>query len=238
MVDTRAGRVLEPGGRHMVDAKEWDFIERNAAKPGHDHVLIGASLPWLLAPAMHHMEAWNEAVCDGAWGRTASRVGERIRQGLDLEHWAAFQDSFRRLAGIVEDIGSGRHGTAPSTIVALSGDVHHAYLAEVGFRPAAGVSSRVYQAVCSPFRNPLDTRERRVIKTMFTRPAGAVARALARAAGVEDPPIRWTVADPPVFDNVVATLRLHGPEASIRIERARPRGASGVSLETVFTRHL
>ena len=46
---------------------------------------------------------------------------------------------------------------APASIVVLSGDVHHAYLCEVGCpaaRPAA--QSTVYQAVCSPYRNPLD----------------------------------------------------------------------------------
>jgi hypothetical protein len=98
MVDTRGGRLLDPGGRHMVDEDEWSFIERNGASAHHDHVLIGASLPWLLAPAMHHLEAWNEAICDGAWGSAGARLGERLREGLDLEHWAAFGDSFRRLA--------------------------------------------------------------------------------------------------------------------------------------------
>ena len=46
------------------------------------------------AGRIHHLEAWNEAVCAGAWGGLAARVGERLRRALDLEHWPAFQRSF------------------------------------------------------------------------------------------------------------------------------------------------
>ena len=97
MVDSRAGRVLVHGERSMVDDDEWAFIEESATSQTHDHLLIGSSLPWLMAPGMHHLEAWNEAVCEGAWGKTAKRVGEKMRQALDLEHWPAFNESFRRL---------------------------------------------------------------------------------------------------------------------------------------------
>jgi hypothetical protein len=122
--------------------------------------------------------------------------------------------------------------------VALSGDVHHAYLAEVAFPRSARVRSRVYQAVCSPFRNPLDSRERRVIKAASTKPAAALTRALARAAGVPSPPIRWRIPEPAVFDNVVATLHLDGRSAQLRIERAEPHDDREVVLEKVFERAL
>src|SRR3712207_8062569 len=46
------------------------------------------------------------------------------------------------------------HDALPiSSIVTLSGDVHHAYLAEVAYPRGSGVRSAVWQAVCSPFRN-------------------------------------------------------------------------------------
>ena len=85
MIDSRAGRLLDPGSRSMVDAEEWRWIVERAREPA-GHLLIGTSLPLLLAPAMHHLEAWNEAVCDGAWGRAWEGLGEKLRQGLDLEH--------------------------------------------------------------------------------------------------------------------------------------------------------
>ena len=111
VMDSRAGRVLEPGARSMVDAEEWDCIEE-WTRGDFDHLLLGTSLPVFLGRGMHYLEAWNEAVADGAWGALASRAAERLRQGLDLEHWAAFGDSLRALERLLGDIASGRHGSA------------------------------------------------------------------------------------------------------------------------------
>jgi hypothetical protein len=44
MVDSRAGRVLDPGERSMVDEDEWRWIEEHATGDC-DHLLIGTSLP-------------------------------------------------------------------------------------------------------------------------------------------------------------------------------------------------
>jgi hypothetical protein len=141
----------------------------------------------------------------------------------------------------LRDVGAGRHGAAPSTICVLSGDVHHAYLAEVGFPPGSGVSSAVWQAVCSPFRNPLDANERRVILAAWTRAGGRVTRALARRAGVRDPDVRWRLAhDKPWFNNQVAWLELDGRKARFVLEKAIPPddGKGEPKLETVFERPI
>ena len=220
VIDSRCGRQLEEGNRSMLDESEWQWVEDHATG-GFDHLLIATSLPWLLGEGMHHLEAWNEAVCAGAWGRPAAKLAEKIRQDVDLEHWAAFNESFERLAEIQRAVGAGERGEAPSSIVTLSGDVHHAYLSEVAFPRDAGVRSAVYQAVCSPMRNPLDKRERRAIKAMFTRPVAAVTRSLARAAGVGDPSIRWRrVGGGPYFDNQLATLVIDGPRIDLKVEKA------------------
>jgi PhoD-like phosphatase len=240
MMDSRGGRVLDPEKRAMVDPDEWRFIETCATGGGYDHLLLGTSLPWLMAPAMHWLEAWNEAVCGGAWGPLAARAGEKIRQGLDLEHWAAFQRSFRHLEELVRSVGSGERGEPPATIVTLSGDVHHAYLMEAGFRREANVKSGVYQVVCSPFRNPLDRHERATIRLTSTRGAEAIARALGRSAGVRDPDMRWRFSGErrPWFDNQVGTLELHGRRARVRVEKTVPDDWLDPSLETVIDRWL
>ena len=220
MLDSRAGRVLTEGARQMLSDREWEWAE-DRCSGDFDHLVIGTSLPVMLGPGMHHLEAWNEAVCDGAWGRLAARAGEKIRQALDLEHWPAFQGCFSRLAVLLEDVAAGRRGPAPATIVVLSGDVHHAYVAEAWF-PGREVSSRVLQATCSPIRNPLDRRERRLLRSAFTRPVSALARRMARAAGVEPVPMRWAFAQDPTFDNQIAHLDLHGRHARLRIEKTLP----------------
>jgi hypothetical protein len=222
MIDSRAGRVLEPGRRSMVDAGEWDWIVQHA-RGDFEHLLIGTSLPLIMAPAMHYLEAWNEAVCDGAWGTIAAKLGEKLRQGADLEHWPAFHDSFVAMCELLAEVAAGRRGEPPKSIVVLSGDVHHAYLAEVGFRKGTGARSRVWQATCSPFRNPLSTKERRGVNFGFTKAGALIGRALARSAGVPPAPVRWRFQDgDPAFDNQVGTLELDGPKVYARLERAVP----------------
>jgi hypothetical protein len=237
MMDSRAGRVLRPDARHMVDAEEWACIER-WTEGSFDHVLLGTSLPAFLGRGMHHLEAWNEAVCEGAWGRAAARLAERLRRGLDLEHWAAFGESIRDLEGLVERIASGRHGAAPATVVLMSGDVHHAYLARATFASGDADRSPVYQAVCSPFRNPLDSHERRAIRIGMSRPGERIGRALARAAGVEDEPLSWQIEEGPWFDNQVATLELDGRRAWMALEKVVEPADGPPRLERVMRRQL
>jgi hypothetical protein len=221
VVDTRAGRVLGDGRRDMLDDEEWGWLEEQLAG-GVDHLLVACSLPVLLLPALASAEAWNERVCAGAWGRPAAWAGERIRRALDLEHWPAFDRSFRRLWEGVRAVAAGERGAPPATVLLLGGDVHHAYVATPAFPRSAGVRSRVAQVVCSPMRNPLDRRERAVIRLAATRPVELATALLARAAGHRPWPVRWRVDHAPAFDNQVATLDLDGPAAHLRIERTQP----------------
>jgi hypothetical protein len=238
VIDSRAGRVLEEDSRSMLDEEEWQWLEEHLAGD-FDHVLVATSLPWLLGPGMHYAEAWSEAVAGGAWGSTLARVGERVRQAFDLEHWAAFGESFARLAELLRSVGAGERGSAPASIVVLSGDVHHAYLFEVAFPRGAGVRSNVFQAVCSPYRNPLAKRERQIIRIGQSKPFELAARAIAAAAGVDDPDVRWRmVGDGPWFDNQLATLRIDGREIALRLEKAVPVDTSSARLERVLDRRL
>jgi len=238
MIDSRAGRVLDPPEeRSMLDPGEWEWFEEHA-QGDFDHLLIGTSLPLLLAPALHYLEAWNEAVCNGAWGKPAAVLGEKLRQAVDLEHWAAFGMSLERVMALVRQVGSAED-SAPASIVALSGDVHHAYLADVAFPAGSEMRSAVYQATCSPFRNPLDDRERRSIRAAWTKPVALFGRALARAAGVGPPPVRWRMAhDSPYFDNQVCFIELDGRRSRLWLQKTTPGEDDGFSLETVFEQRL
>jgi hypothetical protein len=238
VVDSRAGRVLEEGRRSMLDEDEWAWVEEHVTGD-FDHLIVATSLPWLLGPGMHYAEAWSEAVAGGAWGSRLAGLGERARQVGDLEHWAAFQDSFARLAELLRSVAAGERGAAPAAVVVVSGDVHHAYLYEVAFKRGSGVRSNVFQAVCSPYRNPLAKRERLVIRLGMSRPFETLWRALARAAGVGDPDVRWRmVGGGPWFDNQVGTLRVDGRRLDIRLERAVPVDTSSAKLEQVLNCEL
>ena len=238
VMDSRTGRVLEEDRRSIFDEREWDWVQERTRGDFH-HLLIGTSDPYLLAPGLHYLEAWNEAVCNGAWGSAAAGIGERMRQALDCDHWAAFQRSFMRLTHLLAEVGSGERGRAPASICILSGDVHHAYLAEAAFRREANVSSAVYQAVCSPFRKALGPHERQVVQIAHSRPTQALARALAHASGVEDPDIRWRFAGGPYFDNQIATLSVEERKASLTISKTvNDPSAGGPRLETAFEQRI
>ncbi|WP_417219470.1 alkaline phosphatase D family protein [Arthrobacter sp.] len=201
VVDSRAARQLEPGSRSLLDADERAWVDERL-HGGFRHLLISTSLPFLLPKGLHHVESWDEAISEGAWGRTWSRIGETIRQAVDLEHWAAFQNSFRHIAQLVVDTADGKRGPAPDTITFLSGDVHFSYVAEV--KRDAG--SRIIQAVCSPMRNPMPPELRVFVSSMAYGPARLFGSLLARSAGVAPPPIDWVKIRGPWFDNNLAVL--------------------------------
>ena len=232
VLDGREGRVLSDGRREMMDDDQWAWVTEQVSGD-YDHVLLANTLPVLLAPTLHYVEAWNEAVCQGAWGRWATGWSEQLRRALDLEHWAAFQPSFHRFISLLGDVGSGRLGAAPASVVMLGGDVHQAYLEHVGFRPARNVTSAVYQAVCSPFRNQLERKQRNLVGiARRSRVVGLLARALARSAGVDDPEVRWRVEQQPTWRNQLGWLEIDGRRLAITIETtpADHRPALEVSL--------
>ena len=238
VMDSRAGRILKDGHRSMLDAEEWAWIE-DTATGDFDHLLFGTSLPVLMAPGLHHLEAWNEAVCGGAWGHVAARIGEKFRQLVDLEHWAAFQGSFRSLAILLRSVARGEHSEdrAPASVILLSGDVHHGYLAEADF--GDGVISPVYQAVSSPIRNQLGRFERFGLRSGWTKTGEIVGKTLSRLAGVKSTGIRWSLDhDEPWFSNHISTLTLHGRSASLKVERTATEDSGKANLYPMLERRL
>lgn len=229
VVDSRAARVLEPDRRSMLDDAEMAWFDDHL-QGGFDHVLIGTSLPFLLAPGLHYLEAWSEAVAEGAWGKRAAVLGEKLRQGADFEHWAAFQKGFQQVASMVLEVADGKRGDPPATVTFLSGDVHHSYVAEVdrGER-----KTRILQAVCSPIRNPLPHAIRYAMAALAYGLAAPLGR-LARHANVPEPPFQWRNLEGPWFDNILATLEVTGRELRLRWEKGVvPAGHDDPQVEIV-----
>jgi hypothetical protein len=224
VIDSRAARVLDEAHREMIDEEEWNWIVDHAHGE-FDHLVIASTLPVFMPKGIHHLEAWNEAVCAGAWGRHAARLGERIRRAVDLEHWSAFHDSFERLCGWLRAVADGDDAKRPpSTIVLLGGDVHNAYINQVTLPTASTGPSRVYQIVCSPFRNPLSAMQRRSVKIITSRPAASVTRLLARLAGVPRSRTDWKLIRRPSFLNSLGVLHLQNRAARATLYRAAHRG--------------
>jgi PhoD-like phosphatase len=217
VVDSRAGRVLQPGRRDMLDGFEWRWLEEQV-RGDYAHLLVASTVPVLLPPVLHDLEAWNERLCDGAWGAWAAVRAEALRQELDLEHWAAFGAGFRRLVGMVRQVAAGEVGPAPATVSLLGGDVHFGYVAEV--RQPDGAAP-IYQLVASPMRNRLERPYAAAVRAGLSPVARLLTRTLAAAAGAPRPPVRWRLTQGPWFENHVADLTLNGREASLAIREAQ-----------------
>jgi hypothetical protein len=218
VVDSRAARVLTPEERSMLDDTELAWLDERM-RGDVDHLLIGTSLPVLLAPALHHTEALGEALAEGRFGRLAGRFGEWLRQTADFEHWAAFQDGFVSLARMTVEAGSGLRGRAPRSVTFLSGDVHHSYVAQAWADPATGLklTSRVLQATCSPIRNPLPRGMKGFLKVAALGRARPTGRLLA--GKVPRSPLRWKVTKGPWYDNNLAVLELQLDRLHLRWSR-------------------
>ena len=227
VIDSRSGRVLRDGQpRLMVGEAEWQWVTESVAGDW-DHVVLATSLPLLLPYGIHALEAWNEAVCDGAWGQRAARAGERVRRALDLEHWAAFGRSFAQFEQLLTGLATGAYGRPPASVTVISGDIHHSYLAAVDFPAGTNPRSSVYQAVCSPFHNLLPDQFRRGHQLTTSGAGERGGAGLARTAGVRRPRIRWRITYGSWFYNMLSTLEFEGRRGRIRWDRT-VSGADGI----------
>ena len=233
MLDNRCNRVLTPGRREILPAAEWNwFVDQ--AHDDYDHLVVGSSLPWLMPPAIHHVETWNERLADSARPRRAA-LAEKLRRAVDMEHWAAFGRSFDALTEVFRRIGEGGPGTppagrvgagrayaAPASISVLSGDVHHSYVARADL--GRDVRTPVHQLTCSPIHNQVPAPMRPLMRFGWSRVAARAMRGLARSAGVPRPPVSWKRLAGPYFGNAVSTLRHDGRNATMTIEGTSPGG--------------
>jgi hypothetical protein len=214
MIDSRAGRVLEEASRRMLDDAEFEWVEaamRRAVDEGVEHLILGTSLPWLLPHAIHNLERWNETLNVRHLGRWRGRLAEAVRQASDLEHWAAFGHSFERLGAALTSVARGDHGRAPASALVLSGDVHHAYAAEV-VRPT-GLTARVHQLTVSPLHNQAPHPIRVGFKIGWSRAARKATGRLARLVKAQPTGIEWEKQAGPFFGNQIGELVLTGRDA-------------------------
>lgn len=244
MIDTRAARVLDEQNRAMIDPDEARWLREQAldgtdatdgagvagGADGYDHLLIGTSLPWLLPHLIHDAEGWNAALCRGERGERWARFGENLRRRSDLEHWAAFPSSFDALTALIAEAGTG--AGAPATVCVLSGDVHHAYIAEPTWPRSAGPDARILQLTCSPIHNSIPASIKLGFHFGWSRVGRALGRRFVRHGRTERAAINWRKTGGPWFGNQLMTLTLRGRSAGVRLEQVRVVKGVGARLET------
>jgi PhoD-like phosphatase len=234
VVDSRAGRVLDEQRRQILDDAEFDWIDAalaRAAEERVEHLVVGTSLPWLLPHAIDRIERWDETLTVRHDGRPLGRLAEKLRQAADLEHWAAFGHSFERLGRSLAAVGRGEHGPAPATVLVLSGDVHHAYAAELV--APGGLTTRVHQLTVSPLHNQAPHPIQVGFRIGWSRWARALTGGLARLARVPRTRFAWRKEAGPYFGNQIGELVLDGRSARFRLS-VTGRGPGGEGLREVL----
>jgi hypothetical protein len=222
VIDSRAARHLEPGRRSILDDTELAWLDEQL-RGDVDHLFIGTSLPFLMAQGIHDLEAINEALSNGAWGRRLARFGEWMRQAMDLEHWAAFQEGFAAVLDMVVQVAHGERGRPPGTITFLSGDVHNSYVTEIDREELGPGASRIIQAVCSPIRNPLPRGVRMMTAVLAKGLDRPLQFLVSHSSKVPSAPFNWRVTHGPWFDNSLATVEVRGRGHVIRWDAGEVR---------------
>jgi hypothetical protein len=162
--------------------------------------------------AVHHLEAAVSAAAESP-RRPVAAAAERLRQGLDLEHWPAFGHSFDALTALLGQLADGGVGEPPASISVLSGDVHHSYVARADLP-----GTPIHQLTCSPVHNRVPRAMRTVFRAGWTSGGARVGRVLSRATRVPATPLTWTKLAGPYFGTAVATLVHTGRTAEVSIE--------------------
>jgi len=229
--------VLEPDDRQMIDEGEWRWVEEQATGD-FSHLLLASSVPFLLVRGLHDLEASVDALTDGRRGRLMAKLGERVRQDAVIDHWAAFQRSFRRLTKLLSDVATGELGTPPRTVVMLSGDVHHCYLVEAGLPAGTRAQSTIWQVVCSAYRKELEPSERIAMKLGNSKTGAVLGRALLRLTGAAASPIGWRIRHAPNYDNQVGVLDLDRERASVCVQTTAGSDWRRPELNVVFEQDL
>jgi hypothetical protein len=109
--------------------------------------------------------------------------------------------------------------------------VHCVNVSEVDLR-TSDRACRVFQLTCSPFRNPLSAKERRIVRATASRASAIVFSALSRLAGVAAPSAEWQRLRRETFDNSIGELVLIEREASVTIGAAREREKTSSGLSS------
>ncbi len=208
----RPGCSIPSAGRCSTTTSCTWLDER--MRGGFEHVLVGTSLPFLLAPGLHYVEAFSEALASGGWGKAARREGRRadaparrpralggVPEGLPAGLRARARGAARR----ARDASPARSRSCPATCTTATSRRH-------ARRSGDPIRGRFIQAVCSPIRNPLPRAIRFATAGLSYGVAGPVGHVVAASAKVPQAPVDWRLLKGPWFDNNIATLEIRPGE--------------------------
>ena len=154
-IDSRAGRVLEARGdaRSSID-DEWE-LDRRSRKRRFRPPALATTVPFLLSPGLHHLEAWSERVCDGVWGQQRREGLREAPARRRLRPLGVVRLVLRLLRDLIAEIGSGAHGEPPAVDSGCSPETSTTPTSSrSASRPTTGSAAPSFRAACSPLSQP------------------------------------------------------------------------------------
>ena len=234
-MDSRAARVLTEERRSMFDDEVWDWIVDHASGD-FDHLLIATTVPYLLSPGFHHLEAWNERLCDGAWGGPPPAAARSCAApSTSTTGPPSSSPSIAARAARRGRLGPARQGPGLDRAALRRRPPRLSLRRRLQAR--RGDEKRRLPGGLLALPQPARGEERKVVKAGFSPPSPRSPR-LARLAGAPDPGIRWRLLEGPYFDNQVGTLRLDGRHAIARLDKTVAGEEDERKLEKTFERRL
>ena len=212
--------------RSMLDDDELDWLDEQM-RGDVDHLLVGTSLPFLLSPGLHYVEAWSEALAERRLG-SARREGRR-------EAPAARRP--RALGGVPGRLPEGaradpRGGARRARGGPADRDVplrRRAPQLRVGGPPEGPATTPIHEPdhpgglLADPQPDAAGGRGSRS-PVLSYGVAGPIGHVVARSAKVPDLPVDWRLVKGPWFDNNLATLEVRRPRAAHVVGDRRGRG--------------
>ena len=187
---TRARPACSPTvAAQMIDEDEWDWIVEHSVGE-FDHLVIASTLPVFLPTGIHHLAVVERGAVRGPLGRSRCEPERTAAPRGRPRALGGLQPIVRAAVRLVADARA-RHRGGPAA--RLDPAARRRRAPELGqrSRAPAGSRCRVHQLVCSPYRNPLSPKERRIVAITGSRFGGRIFGALARLAGVPAPSASW-----------------------------------------------
>ena len=207
----------------MVDDDEWDWIVEHSSG-AFDHVIIASTLPVFLPIGIHHLQAWNEALCARPLG-TARGQPERAAPARSRPRaLGCLQSLLRAAVRLAADDrarnrrrGAARVDPAARRRRALQLDQRGRSRRRAIVRACTSSSAR---------RSAIPSRGRS--GASCKQPGRASQRSCSdhspRLAGVTPPSASWTPIRDATFENALGELVLEGRSASATIRRSPREG--------------
>ena len=239
VIDSRAARVLAEG-RPRDDRRGGVGMDREHARGSFDHLIIASTLPVFMAARHPPPRGVERGRVRGAWGTRPGRIGARVATGSRPRALAGVSRLVRATRRpAADDRQRARRGRPARRRSSCSAATCTRRTSPRSISAGDAGRSRVYQIVCSPFRNPAHTCRSAGSSAGRARALpSSCSRRLARLCNVAPSTAQLALRAGPTFENSIGELELDERTARVTISCSASDSDGGPLLRRLHTREL